>query len=329
MARTFKSGDEVEGFKVMSEIGRGAASIIYLVQDAKSKQIWALKHVAKGDSKDARFLEQSELEYQVASKLNHPGVRRIERMIKIKDGILSVGELLLVMELVDGVSVDKRPPKTFDQAAHIFEQVARGMAYMHAQGFVHADMKPNNIIVDEKDVAKIIDLGQSCPMNTVKKRIQGTPDYIAPEQVHRRPITHKTDIYNLGATMYWALTHRFVPTALAKPDSLVGSIDDTLIPRPTPPAELNKRVPQIFSDLIMECVEIEPAGRPDTMGVVADRLQLVKAKLAAEGQLRRSGSWARVDDENAKSKSGSRAALAADDDSVDLEDISDFKKKKK
>lgn len=310
----------------MSEIGRGAASIIYLVQDPKSKQIWALKHVAKDDAKDARFLEQTEQEYLVASKLNHPAIRRIERMVKIKDGILSVGELLLVMELVDGVSVDKRPPKTFDQAATIFHQVASGMAYMHAMGFVHADMKPNNIIVDEKDNVKVIDLGQSCAMNTVKKRIQGTPDYIAPEQVHRRPITHKTDIYNLGATMYWALTRRFVPTALAKPDSLVGSVDDTLIPRPTPPIEINKRVPQLFSDLIMECVEVEPASRPETMTIVAERLSLIKAQLAAQAALSKSGSWRRVNEDNGKSKSGSRPAMDATDDSVDLEDVSEYKK---
>ncbi|MBL8990607.1 MAG: serine/threonine protein kinase, partial [Phycisphaerae bacterium] len=184
--------------------------------------------------------------------------------------------------------------KTFEQAADIFEQVARGMAYMHAKGFVHADMKPNNIIVDAHGKAKIIDLGQSCPTNTVKKRIQGTPDYIAPEQVHRRPITEKTDIYNLGASMYWALTRHFVPTALAKGDSLVGSLDDELMERPKPTVEYNPRVPELFDRLIMQCVEIEPAKRPDSMTEVAERLNLVRGKLIAEAELRKSGSFRKV-----------------------------------
>ena len=138
-------------------------------------------------------------------------------------------------------------------------------------------MKPNNVVVSAGGVVKVIDLGQSCAVNTVKKRIQGTPDYIAPEQVHRRPITHKTDIYNLGATMYWSLTKHFVPTALAKGDSLVGSLDDTMIKPPKRPIEINRRVPELFDKLIMDCVQIEPAARPDCMGDVAERLNLIAA----------------------------------------------------
>ena len=59
---------------------------------------------------------------------------------------------------------------------------------------------------------KVIDFGQSCRIGTVKERIQGTPDYIAPEQVARRPITSQTDVFNLGATLYWALTGQDIPT---------------------------------------------------------------------------------------------------------------------
>ncbi|MGQ0628507.1 MAG: serine/threonine-protein kinase [Phycisphaerales bacterium] len=306
----YKANDTVEGYRVMSELGRGAASIIYLVQDPKTKQIWALKHVEKTpDAKDNRFLDQAELEYQIASKLDHRGIRRIERMIKKKEGLLSSAhEIFLVMELVDGISLEKAPPKTFDGAADVFEQVARAMSYMHTRGFVHADMKPNNVIVDGEGTAKIVDLGQSCTMNTVKKRIQGTPDYIAPEQVHRRPITAKTDIYNLGATMYWVLTRKFVPTALAKSTSLVGSVDDALMEKPTPVCELNRRVPEMFSKLIMDCVEVEPAMRPESMDSVADRLNLIKARLIAESELRKSGNFRNVQEGSAGSRAGGSRA---------------------
>ena len=200
VAEQKKPGDMVEGYRVLKEIGRGAASIIYLVQDPKSKQIWALKHVEKNDPKDQRFLDQAEREYKIASEFNHPSIRKIDRMIKKRTNLVNTRDLYLVMEFVDGISEEKQPPRTFQKAVDIFHQVARALAHMHDRGYVHADMKPNNIMVMD-GVAKIIDLGQSCKIGTVKERIQGTPDYIAPEQVHRRAITPKTDIYNLGATM--------------------------------------------------------------------------------------------------------------------------------
>ncbi|MFT3683947.1 MAG: serine/threonine-protein kinase [Phycisphaerales bacterium] len=292
--QVFKAGEMIDSYRVMAELGRGAASIIYLVNDTKTKRIHAFKHVVKQTEKDERFLEQTEAEYDIGSKIDHPVIRKIERLIKKRSGLLAVSEMFLLMELVDGESLDKKPPRTFDTAADIFEQVAKGLAHMHGMGFVHADMKPNNVVVSAGGVVKVIDLGQSCAVNTVKKRIQGTPDYIAPEQVHRRPITHKTDIYNLGATMYWSLTKHFVPTALAKGDSLVGSVDDTLIKPPKHPIEINSRVPEMFDRLIMDCVQIEPANRPDSMTEVAERLNLIRAKLLAEAELRKSGSFRNV-----------------------------------
>ncbi len=269
-----KRGDTVEGFKILSEIGRGAASIIYVVQDVKSKQVWALKHVDRGDAKDARFLDQAESEYKIAQELNHPAIRKITKMFK-KGSLLTTKELYLVMELVDGVSLDKAPPKSFEQAVDIFQQVADAMYHMHRRGFVHADMKPNNVVVADGGVVKIIDLGQGCKIGTVKPRIQGTPDYIAPEQVHRRPITPQTDIYNLGATMYWVFTRQHIPTALAKGDSLVNSLDDSFIQKPKPVTELNPRVHPKLNDLIMQCVEVDADKRPESMALVSDRLKLI------------------------------------------------------
>lgn len=269
-----QKGDVVEGYRVMAEIGRGAASIIYLAQDIKTKQVWALKHVQKSTPKDQRFLDQAEAEYRIAQELDHPGVRKIPRLIK-KGSLLRVNELYLVMELIDGQSLEVHPPRTFEEAVNIFKQTARALAHMHERGYVHADMKPNNIVISSEGEAKIIDLGQSCKIGTIKERIQGTPDYIAPEQVHRREITPKTDIYNLGATMYWTLTRQHIPTALAKGDSLVGSLDDNLIEKPKPAIELNPRIHPKLDELIMQCVEVDPARRPESMIWVADRLELI------------------------------------------------------
>ncbi|TVQ63379.1 MAG: hypothetical protein EA378_01975 [Phycisphaerales bacterium] len=275
-----KKGDLIEGYRILDELGRGAASIIYLVQEPKNKSIFALKHVIKVNPKDQRFLDQAEAEAKVAQALDHPGIRKIYKVIKV-GSFLSTRELLLLMELVDGQSVDVHPPKSMIEAVEIFKQVATALQHMHERGFVHADMKPNNVCVTDAGAVKIIDLGQSCKVGTVKERIQGTPDYIAPEQVHRRAITPKTDVYNLGATLYWVLTRRHIPTALAKGDSLVNSLDDNLIERPKHIKELNPRVHDRLAELVMQCVEIDASARPESMQVVAERLDMVGAILKA------------------------------------------------
>lgn len=282
-----KKGDLVEGFRVLSEVGRGAASIIYLVQDPKTKQIWALKHVEKEKPKDQRFLDQAESESAIAAKLNHTAIRKIFRVIKKKRQLLAVKELYLVMEYVDGIALDKHPPKSLELAVDIFHQLAEAMAHMHDHGFVHADMKPNNVIISESGVARIIDLGQSCKSGTIKPRIQGTPDYIAPEQVHRRAITPKTDIYNLGATMYWVLTSTHIPTAMPKENSsLVSSIDDEFIEKPTPVSERNPKIDSRLNDLIMQCVEVDADKRPLSMHAVADKLNLILGIVRANNELK-------------------------------------------
>ena len=281
----WKKGDTVEGYRVMAEIGRGAASVIYLVQDPKSKQIWALKHVVKNNPKEQRFLDQTENEYKIASQLDHESIRKIPKIIK-KGSLLKTNELYLVMELVDGVSLHEEQPDDLATMVDLFHQTASALGQMHDRGFVHADMKPHNIIVgvglDGTYTAKLIDLGQSCKIGTIKKRIQGTPDYIAPEQVHRREITPKTDVYNFGATMYWVLTGKNIPTAMGiSGDSLTGSRDDALIEKATPVNEINPLVPDRLNDLIMECIEVDVDRRTENMDIVADRLDLILGILRA------------------------------------------------
>jgi len=196
--------------------------------------------------------------------------------------LITLKEVFLLMEYVDGISIERHPPGTFEEAIDIFRQTASAVQAMHKAGYVHADMKPSNVVICENGVVKLIDLGQACPIGTVKERIQGTPDYIAPEQVHRRQITPRTDVYNFGATMYWVLTHKNIPTAIPKGNSLVSSLDDSLIERPTPPTELNPRIPLRLSDLIMDCVEVDPDDRPGSMAEVEGVLREVESELAKQ-----------------------------------------------
>jgi eukaryotic-like serine/threonine-protein kinase len=127
---------------------------------------------------------------------------------------------------------------------------------------------------------KVIDFGQSCRIGTVKERIQGTPDYIAPEQVTRRPISVQTDVFNLGATLYWALTSKPIPTlyTVNKKGENSFLLDSTI----ETPMDLNPRIPPAVSNLVMECIATRPSKRPADMDQFINRLELGKHILAKQ-----------------------------------------------
>ena len=273
---------ELFGYKVLGRLGEGAASVLYAVQESKTGQVWALKHVTKQTDKQQRFLDQVEQEHEIGSKLDHPNLRRIERMHRKRKRFRTV-EVGLLMEFVDAPGLDESKPETVLKCVRIFEKIAHGMHHMHEKGFVHADMKPTNVLVNDLDV-KVIDLGQACPIGTAKKRIQGTPGYIAPEQAHRRRITPQTDIYNLGATMYWVLSGKVIPTALPPRSEQTGlysgAVDAERIPPPAALHERNTKIPESLSELILECVRVPRAARPDSMDGVATNLKVIGDELA-------------------------------------------------
>jgi serine/threonine protein kinase len=277
----------IAGYRVLQKIGVGAASELFAVQDPKTKQVWVLKHVVRKSEKDDRFLEQVQQEYIVGSKLKHPNVRAVHRLIKHRK-IFKVHAISLLLELVDATPLDQRLPRTDTEAVRIFRQVAEGLAHMHGRGYVHADIKPSNILVNDEDCVKIIDLGQGCPVGTVKKRIQGTPGYMAPEQAHRQTITPKTDIYNFGATMYWVLVREVIPTALPPKDETTGSLfsgalDARMVEAAVPPHVKNPLVHPLLSKQIMDCVQLDPDNRPESMEFVANRLELISELLEKPG----------------------------------------------
>lgn len=285
---------QIGGLRVLAHIGEGAASHLFAVQDMKSKQVYALKRVERHGEKDQRFIEQVEIEYAIGSKLEHPNVRSVFKLRRHRR-LLKVHTVDLLMELVDGQPLDQRPADDLPTTVAIFLQVARGLAHMHGRGFVHADIKPHNVLVDEHRHVKIIDLGQACPIGTVKKRIQGTPGFMAPEQAHRQTITPKTDIYNLGATMYCRLVGEQIPTALAaRPEEnslFSGALDADQVELPVPPHEREPSIHPLLSKQIMDCIQVRPDDRPDSMELVSNRLELLvevlrksdRSSVAAEG----------------------------------------------
>ena len=274
---------ELFGYRVVAKLGSGAASELYAVQDPKTKQVWALKHVLRHDEKGARFIEQVEQEHAIGSKLDHPNVRGVSKVHRTRK-LFTTTEIGLLLELVDADAMDQRMPRNMLEAVDQFRQIADGLAHMHERGFVHADMKPINAMVCANGDVKIIDLGQACAIGTKKKRIQGTPGYIAPEQAQRDAVTAATDVYNFGATMHWVLVGEVIPTALPpKGDGELGAVDGKMIQLPKPPHVRNSRIPAALGELVMECIQLDPAARVASMKLVSERLSAIADELRQTG----------------------------------------------
>ncbi len=280
---------KLPGYRITKQIGTGAASKISLAVEFKTGKKFAVKHVVRNSAEDDPFIAQVEREYEVSSKINHPCLRHSYSIHRIRKR-LQTKELLIVMEYVDGLDLEKARPNRLNTFLRIFRQVAEGLNAMHEAGYVHSDIKPTNIMIGRGGKVKIIDFGQSCPLYHRKERIQGTPDYIAPEQVRRMLLDQRTDVFNLGATMYWVLTSEKYPTEIRGDDARGGiallSPDD-----PVAPAELNDKIPLALSKLVMECCRENPAERPADMNQVDARLALVqklwkKRRSAAREQFR-------------------------------------------
>jgi serine/threonine protein kinase len=262
---------DVGGFTILKRIGTGARSTIYLATDEDTGKRVALKRVIFEKPEDSRIFEQVDTEYKVAQLIDHPYVRKCYELRKVRS-VFKVKEMLLSMEYFGGKNLEQCSTLSLGDVLLVFRMVASGLNAMHQHGIVHCDMKPNNILINKAGTIKIIDLGQSCKIGTVKQRIQGTPDYIAPEQVKRKPLGPKTDIFNLGATMYWALTGKHAPTMIPKKNKYGFPVP----PEPCrAPHEIKKQLPTGISKLVMDCIEDDPVNRPRNMMTVISRLDLM------------------------------------------------------
>ena len=282
---------QIAGYDIVAKLGEGAHSSLYAVRDSKG-QVMVLKRVVKEGASQQRYLDQALAEHAVAKEVDHPRVRKTIKVIKQRS-LIRVSEVLVLLEMVDGVTLEDYKPRNQLDICRIFDESAEGLAAMHAAGFVHADLKPNNIMVTEKLGAVLIDFGQSCKAGAIKPRIQGTPDYIAPEQVKRQAITERTDVFNLGSTFYWKLTGKHTSTlkSTRKDDVSIKSDEDGR-KKLSPPIEFNPEISPALSSLIMDCVRKDPMSRPQTMQQIRDRLVIAEAQIRRQ---MRTTSEAKVD----------------------------------
>lgn len=269
---------QIAGYDVLRTLGTGAGSTLYLVNDRRGTS-FALKHVVIKTKADRRFADQAIAEHAVAQRFDDPRIRKSLKVHKLRD-LLALSGVAVLMEYVDGATLDDLPTIHPAQLYMVFREAAAALEVMHRAGYVHADIKPTNIMLTRAEGArgvsiKLIDFGQSCPINTVKQRIQGTPDYMAPEQAKRRAVDARTDIYCLAATMYNLLTGAKASRAF-RPKGDVGKLvaNTSDGDRRTPAHELNPDIAPAMSALLSDCLARRPDDRPATMTQVMDRLDL-------------------------------------------------------
>lgn len=275
------------GYEVVSRVGRGAGAVISLALERPSGRQVAIKHVMRQGPEDDRYIQQAENEYTVASGLSHPYLRRCLDIVRVRKW-LKTRELFLVMEYVEGARLEDEHPADLDGMLSVFRRIAEGLHALHQHGFAHADIKPNNVLLTKDGGLKIIDFGQSCPLGYVKERVQGTPDYIAPEQVQRREIDQRTDVYNLGATMYWLMTGKWFRTvvSVARPGATRIALESQR--GNDPPHEVNPSVPLPLSKLVLDCCATAKEHRPRDMKEVLSRLDVVE-HVQKRAETRRTG----------------------------------------
>jgi len=268
---------KLPGCEVISQIGRGGGSLIYEVKDLKTGEICALKYVSRLMDKGPRFFSQVEAEHRLGQKVTHPNLRKTLRIRK--RGLLATQELFLWMELVYGRPLSRKG-NDFSRPMLALLKAGDGLRAIHRMRHIHADFNPKNVMVADDGLVKLIDYGQSCAFGTIKKRVQGTLEFLAPEQATKGVLDHRTDIYNFGATLYWALTGQTIglPLPEAKGKRKAGS-------RTIPPARsVNPRVTETMNGIIEACLEESPSDRPSSMDEILGDLHVeLRESLFATG----------------------------------------------
>jgi eukaryotic-like serine/threonine-protein kinase len=257
-------------YRVINTLGNGAGSTILLISDktAGGKR-YALKVVRKQEPEDEVYVQQAKTEFEAAKKLNHPAIAKVFDC-RTKKSWFKVTGVELLLEYVDGKTLDEIEAPELGQLVLIFCQVSSALTHMHRRGVFHGDLKPGNIMLAKNGQVKLIDFGTAWVRGQEKNRIQGTPNFIAPEQATEKVVDEKTDIYNLGATMYRMFTGRYAQQGIPKPGE-----DRKLLA----PIKANPRIPAALNELIIASLALDPSKRPAGMFEMRDQLSAIAKQM--------------------------------------------------
>ena len=290
-SREFASGQKVFGrYTLIKVLGRGGMGIVWLARDEELDRDVALKFLPDIMIRDRAAFNQLKRETKRCLDLTHPHIVRIHDFVQDeRSGSIS-------MEYIDGETLSnlraEKDSGVFapEEIATWISQVCDALDYAHNRaGVIHCDLKPANLMVNERGDLKITDFGiarqltDSASRLTLERGPSGTLVYMSPQQLNGAVCTHLDDIYSLGATIYELLT--------SKPPFYSGNVDRQICERVAPSMTERRKeldiepalVAQGWEDTVAACLSKDPARRPQSTAEIPQRLQL----RAGEPRIRR------------------------------------------
>ncbi len=294
-SREFANGQKVFGrYTLVKVLGRGGMGIVWLARDEELERDVALKFVPDLMIQDHSVFDQLKRETKRCLELTHPHIVRIHDFVHDeRSGCIS-------MEYIDGETLSnlraEKEKKVFepDEIADWTGQLCDALDYAHNRAkVVHCDLKPANLMVNQRGDLKVADfgiarsLGDSVSRLTMEQDRSGTLIYMSPQQLNGERGTHLDDIYSLGATVYELLT--------SKPPFYSGNIDRQICERVAPSMTERRKeldiepalVPQPWEDAVAACLAKDPSQRPQSAVEVAQRLQLSSGQARATTTFRK------------------------------------------
>jgi hypothetical protein len=257
-------------YRIVELLGRGGMGVVFRADDQRLGHPVALKFLPSTLARDPRRLQQFHNEVRVSRQISHTNVCDV---YDIGD---ADGHLFLSMEFVEGQDLATvlrtRGALPEIEAVDLARQICAGLAAVHDRSVLHRDLKPANIMITSAGVARLMDFGiaMSGEADDPAQNTEGTPAYMAPEQLIERHVSVRSDIYALGLVMYELFTGRrlFEATTLEQ-----LTTDQAALPMRIPP-DLAAVSPRL-RDVVLQCLDRDPAKRPPSAEAVAGMLQVV------------------------------------------------------
>lgn len=262
-------------YEIISKIGSGGTSIVYKARRLADNREVAIK-VIRDELENIRELERHfRLEAEALNKMSHRNVRRI----------LGVGQwndsLYMVTEYIDGKTLKEivtNGPVPLKTAVDYALQIAAGIEHAHRKNIIHRDIKPQNIIVSNDGTVKIVDFGiarmsSQTTRTMAGKDVVGSVHYLSPEQAKSSQVDLRTDIYSFGILLY----EMFTGTVPFQGDEPVSIAMQHINQIATPPKSLNPEITQGINDIIVKCIQKDPAQRYQTASELREDLLLYVA----------------------------------------------------
>lgn len=267
-------------YKILEKVGTGGMASVYKAQDILLDRIVAVKILHSKYGNDHDFVVRFRQEAQAAAKLSHPNI------VNIYDVGYDENVHYIVMEFVRGETlkeyIEKHGHLPINTSIQIAFDIGEALENAHANGIVHCDIKPHNILVTETGRIKVADFGIARAVNSVEnsdRTVLGSVHYFSPEQASGGHIDERTDIYSLGVVMYEMMTG-VVPfqgdTAISI--ALKHVQDD--IPLPT---KYNRRIPRLVEQVILKAMAKNPDDRFQSIGEMMSELRLSQGFINTNG----------------------------------------------